>query len=247
MLEGTCVVKDTLNSSVEDAYRVLRTNIQFCGVEEQIKTLAITSTNPGEGKTTTSINLAVSLAKSGVRVLLIDADMRKPMILKTFGASNRIGLSTYISGKADVEDTIIGTTVNNLFVIGCGPIPPNPTELIGTKRFSELMKIAKTKFDMVIIDTPPLGSVIDCAIIAAQIDATLIVIQAKGVEFRNAQRVKEQLEKANARVLGVVLNKVVKSDYRYYNSYYNYKKPIEKSWLNRVKVLIKNKKDGIYD
>lgn len=215
-------VKDKLNAPVEEAYKVLRTNIQFCNFNKGIKTMAITSCNPGEGKTTTAINLAISMAKSGMKVLLIDADLRKPMLMKHLGGNNDVGLSNLISGYSTTEEVINSTDVDNLYFIACGPKPPNPAELIGSSRFGELLKEAERKFDMVIIDTPPLGSVIDCAIISAQTDGTLIVIESKAIDYQNAQRVKEQLERANARILGVVLNKVSKSDYKNYYSYYNY-------------------------
>lgn len=234
----SCIVKDKLNTPVEEAYKVLRTNIQFFGIENRIKTLAITSCNPKEGKTTTSINLAISMAKSGMNVVLIDADLRKPMSMKRLEYSNNNGLSNYISGKCEIKNLISQTNIENLSLIGCGPKPPNPAELVGSDKFLELLQILDKQFDMIIIDTPPLGSVIDCAIIATRVDATLLVIESKAIEYKNAQRVKEQLEKVNARVLGVVLNKVVKRDFRnYYNNYSYYKdeKYMNKNWFKKLK------------
>ena len=128
-------IKDRLNTPVEEAYKVLRTNIQFCSLEGKLKTLAISSCAPGEGKTTTSINLAISLAKSGARVLLIDADLRKPMMLKHISSVNPKGLSNLISETATLDEVISSTNVENLHLIACGPKPPNPAELLGTQKF----------------------------------------------------------------------------------------------------------------
>lgn len=238
MVETTYKVHDTLNTPVEEAYKVLRTNIQFCGFEKKIKTMAVTSCKPGEGKTTTSINLAISMAKSGVRTLLIDADLRKPMLAKHLGSSNTFGLTNIISGYATLDEAVNNTSVENFYFIACGPKPPNPAELIGSTRFSEFIKQVGEEFDMVIFDTPPLGSVIDCAIISRQVDGTVLVVESNSVEYWNAQRVKEQLEKVNARILGVVFNKVVKNDYRSYYGYYYYnyeKSDSGANWLQKLK------------
>lgn len=232
-------LKDISSTPAEEAYRVLRTNIQFCGFDNRIKTLTITSCNPGDGKTTTCINLGISMAKSGMKVLVVDADLRKPMLLKHLGANSHIGLSNIISGTASIDDAIITTNMENFYYLPCGPKPPNPTELIGSSRFKQFLQSAEGMFDMVIVDTPPLGSVIDCAIVAAQTDASIIVIAENSVEYGSALRVKEQLEKANAKVLGVVLNKVGKSSYKKYYNYYNYHtdttKKISKGWFKKYK------------
>lgn len=219
-------VKANMANIAEEAYRVLRANIQFCGFKEKIRTVAITSCNPGEGKSTTSLNLAASMAKIGMKVLLLEADLRKPSLAKQLGAEGAIGLTTYISGAAELDDIIRETDVKNLYFVVCGPKPPNPAELLESEQFAGLLQKVRERFDIVILDTPPLGSVIDCAIVAAQVDGVLIVVEPKAVEYRNAKRVKEQLEKANARVLGVVLNKVHKRDYRNYHTYYNYESSI---------------------
>jgi capsular exopolysaccharide synthesis family protein len=215
-------VKDKLGNPAEEAYRVLRTNIQFCNFDSKIKTLAITSCNPGEGKTTTAINLSISMAMSGMKILLIDADLRKPALVKRLGGTNAVGLTNLISGQASLQDAINYTDVDGFCYITCGPTPPNPAELLSSERFDEIINEAKKHFDMIIIDTPPLGSVIDCAIISSRTDGTLIVIKSKAVDYRSAMRVKEQLEKVNARIIGVVLNKLDRKEYRYYYSPYEY-------------------------
>ena len=238
-------VTDKLNTPVEEAYRVLRTNIQFSSFDKKLKTLAITSCYPSEGKTTTSMNLAISMAKTGSKVLLVDADLHKPMILKHLGGSNVAGLSNLISGRATLEEVVNKTTVEGLFFIACGPKPPNPAEMVGSNRFKEFLNTVSEQYDIVIVDTPPLGSVIDCALIAAITDGTLLVVASKAVEYKVVQRVKEQLVKANANIIGVVLNKVVKSDYKNYYNYYNYygsTKSKEKSWFQKLMKWKKTKK-----
>lgn len=231
-------VKDISNIHIEEAYRVLRTNIQFCSLGDPIKVVSITSCNPGEGKTTTCINLGISMAKTGMKVLVVDADLRKPMLLKHLSSANHLGLSNCISGHTAIDDIINTTNIENLFFVACGPKPPNPTELLGSPRFSDFLKNMRERFDVIIIDTPPLGGVIDCAIIAAQADAAIIVVRPNYVQYHSALRVKEQLEKVGARVLGVVLNKVEKDAYKgYYNYYAHYGevKQMDKSWFKKLK------------
>lgn len=225
MIEKTFKLSDRLDPSAEEAYKTLRTNIQFCEVDSKIKTLTIASCIPGEGKTTTAINLGISFAKAGKRVLFVDADLRKPMLMKQLESKNFKGLSNFVSGRASMDEIINVTSVPGFHFVACGVKPPNPAELIGSAKFSEFLEKVRDRYDVVIIDTPPLGSVIDCAIIAAQTDGSLIVVQPKAVKYQEAQRVKEQLEKAGARILGVVLNKVTgkhhKNRYRYYDFYGN--------------------------
>lgn len=244
MIEILHKVKEQLHMPVEEAYKVLRTNIQFCGFDKNIKTIAVTSYSPGEGKTTTSINLAMSMAKSGLKTLLVDADLRKPMLAKHLGDGSERGLTNLISGSVSIEDIITRTEMENFYFIACGPKPPNPAEIIGSSRFGEFVEAVRGQFDMVIFDTPPLGSVIDCAILSAQVDGTVLVIASNTVEYANAQKVKEQLEKVNARILGVVLNKMKKSEYRYYyNYYYNYgsSENRQKGILYRLKKIFMRK------
>lgn len=214
---------DKLNAPADEAYKVLRTNIQFCALDGSLKTIAITSAHAGEGKTTTCINLAISVAKDDKRVLYVDADMRKSIsVKKDFTQIVSIGLSNYLSHMTDFDSIVQKTNFVNLYMVSCGIKPPNPAELLGTQAFIEFLMMAKEKFDFVIIDTPPLGSVIDCAIIANQTDGVLLVVKRKTVDFHKILRVKQQLEKANARILGVVLNKIGKGDYKAYYKYYNY-------------------------
>ncbi len=214
-------VYDKLNPTVGEAFKVLRTNILFSCPEKKIKTLAIVSCNPKEGRTTVSINLAISIAKSGMRVLLVDADLRKPMLIKRLGGSDLVGLSSYLIGATSLTEVICDTSIDNLNYISCGPKPTNPSEIIGSAEFATFLETVEQMYDMVIIDTSPLGSVIDSAIIASHTDGTIMVIACRAASKSKVKRLKEQLENANARILGVTLNKVSKRDYQLYSSLYS--------------------------
>jgi protein-tyrosine kinase len=212
-----------ISEPVEEAFRTLRTNIQFCNTDKMIKTICLTSCIPNEGKTVTTFNLAVSMANANKKVLHIDADMRKPRQYKDLKAKYNAGLSNYLSGMAECDEVITETNIDNLQLILCGPKPPNPAELIGTSRFKELLDTMKERFDYIIIDTPPLGSMIDAAIIASGVDGTILLVAYKEVDYKRERKVKEQLEKANANIIGVVINKIPKKgnkDYYYYNYLY---------------------------
>lgn len=225
------MINNKLCDAVEEAIRTLRTNIQFCNTDKAVKTICLTSCVPNEGKSSTSINLAVSMARDGKKVLHIDADMRKPRTYKDVTSRYNVGLSNYLSGMVELEDAIRATNIDNLDVIVCGPKPPNPAELLGTERFSQMLAVLKEKYDYVIIDTPPLGSMIDAAIVASQADGTIMLIEYNTVDYKKAVMVKEQLEKANARILGVVINKIPRREYKqyyYYDYDYYYKKGSKK-------------------
>lgn len=225
------MINNKLCDAVEEAIRTLRTNIQFCNTDKAVKTICLTSCIPNEGKSSISINLAVSMARDGKKVLHIDADMRKPRTYKDVTSRYNVGLSNYLSGMVELEDAIRATNIDNLDVIVCGPKPPNPAELLGTERFSQMLAVLKEKYDYVIIDTPPLGSMIDAAIVASQTDGTIMLIEYNTVDYKKAVMVKEQLEKANARILGVVINKIPRREYKqyyYYDYDYYYKKGSKK-------------------
>ena len=225
------MINNKLCDAVEEAIRTLRTNIQLCNTDKAVKTICLTSCIPNEGKSSISINLAVSMARDGKKVLHIDADMRKPRTYKDVTSRYNVGLSNYLSGMVELEDAIRATNIDNLDVIVCGPKPPNPAELLGTERFSQMLAVLKEKYDYVIIDTPPLGSMIDAAIVASQTDCTIMLIEYNTVDYKKAVMVKEQLEKANARILGVVINKIPRREYKqyyYYDYDYYYKKGSKK-------------------
>jgi len=226
-MNGRVNLEFSLNEPAEEAFRTLRTNIQFCNTDKILKTICLTSCIPNEGKSVTSLNLAMSMAKAGKRVVHIDADMRKPRQYKDVSVKFNPGLSNYLSCMAELDEIISETNIDNLQLILCGPKPPNPTELLGTSRFGELLGALRERYDYVIVDTPPLGSMIDAAIIAAVTDGTILLIEYNTIDYNKALKVKEQLEKANARILGVVLNKIPKreyDDYYYYDQNYYYRK-----------------------
>lgn len=215
--------QDELDYKSKEAYKSLRTNVDFSG--DDIKVVAVTSCTPNEGKSSVAYELANSYAQNGRRVLLIDADLRKSVLIRRhFKGKVRFGLVHYLVGKHPFEDVVCETSTKNLHIAFAGPVPPNPSELLGNKRFKAMIDGVRQCYDMVIIDTPPLGSVIDGAIIAKQCDGVIIVIANGEVSYRFAQKVKDQLDKAGCRILGCVLNKVNLSKGgkmgRYYGSYY---------------------------
>lgn len=211
-----------MNETVEEAFKVLRANINFCDPENKYKTISITSYSPDEGKSFTSTNLSVSMAKSGLKILYIDADIRKPMLFKSLVSKDFKGLSNYLMGHAELNEIINKTEIEGFHFISCGIKTHNPGELICSPKLGELLDAVKVKYNFVIIDTPPLGSVIDGALIASITDASIIVISQNKVKLRNAIMMKDQLEKANANIIGAILNKVSKLDYKNYYGGYDY-------------------------
>lgn len=217
-------IKDQkLTYSVEEAFRSLRTNLFFCGREKQV--IAVTSCRPNEGKSTISLNLAISLAEAQKRVVLIDADLRNSMLLGRVKLSGeKLGLAYFLSGLADYDEIICSTNYDNLDVILTGSFPPNPAELLGRHEFPMLLDYLRAGYDYIIVDTPPVGSVIDGAIAAEACDGLILVVQAQSTSYRFAQQVKEQLEKTSCPILGVILNEVdiTKQGYGRYGKYGKY-------------------------
>ncbi len=198
---------DELNYQANEAYKSLRTNLMFSGVD--VKVVAITSCAPNEGKTSVSINLARSLAEAGKRVLYIDADMRKSVVVGRYKMAHAsFGLSHYLSGQKKLEDVLSQTNIDGMNMIVAGVVPPNPSELLEGKRFADLIKAAKSTYDYIIIDTPPVGSVIDGVVVSKQCDGIALVIEAGEISYKFAQKMKQQLEMAGCKILGVILNKV---------------------------------------
>ncbi|WP_280160490.1 CpsD/CapB family tyrosine-protein kinase [Priestia megaterium] len=204
---------------VAEQYRTIRTNIQFSDTEQDIKSIMLTSTGPGEGKSTTASNLATVYAQQGLRVLLIDADLRKPTSHYTFRLENHVGLTNVLTKQSPLGQAVQTTEVPELFLLTSGPIPPNPAELLASNNMTELLKEMKEEFDMVIFDTPPVLAVADAQILANQVDGSILVVSSGKTDKEAAVKAKELLLKANAKVLGAVLNnrKMEEgSDYYYY-------------------------------
>jgi len=213
-------------SAGTEAYRVLRTNLQFAAIDRPLRTLMITSPAPGEGKSRTVANLAAALAQAGKRVVLIDADLHKPRLHRLFGLRNNIGLTTALLEEHPALDGLIqDSPVPNLSVLTSGPLPPNPAELLGSARAKELLAQLLDRADMVLLDSPPTVALADAAILSTQTDGVLLVLDAGRTRREVARRALEALNRVNARVLGTVINRMpLKGDgyYYYYYSYDNY-------------------------
>ena len=201
----------------QEAYKVLRSNIQFCG--QDIRVVAITSCHENEGKTTVSLHLGKSFAELGKKVLVVDADMRKSvMVGRNSTSSNVKGLSELLTGMADFDKCIYKTQYESLDVIFAGKYPPNPVELLGSVKFSEFLDEIKEKYDYVLIDLPPLGMVIDAAVVSPLCDGVAIVLSDDNVRYSQAQEVINQLKMSGSKILGVIRNRTNRKNGKYYRS-----------------------------
>lgn len=222
--DGMIKIQNKLMNGFEvvEAVKALRTNVIFSGEEK--RSIGLTSYGGGEGKTTISLNLAAALAMDGKRTVLLDTDMRRSVLAKYAGKRSRIdGLGQYLTGQCSINDILYATDVPNLYIIFAGTRVANPAELLGSNRLKGLVAALKTTFSYIVIDTPPLGRVIDCAIMAPVIDGLLILVNTEKNSYRAVQAVKLQYEKANGKILGVVLNKCnFKDKSSYYGRTYGY-------------------------
>jgi capsular exopolysaccharide synthesis family protein len=222
------IVQKNSKSHVSEAYRTLRTNIQFSSFESDIKTILVTSSGPSEGKSTTSGNLALTFAQSGKRVLLVDCDLRKPSVHKKFMISNQIGLSNLLIEGLKLEDVAV-KYMDNLQILTSGTIPPNPAEMLGSKKMMAFINEMKSNFDYIILDTPPVIAVTDAQVLSTMADGVLIVICSGEAEKEAAERAKALLLNVKANILGVVLNKVELKSRKGYGYYYYYGNDKERS------------------
>jgi capsular exopolysaccharide synthesis family protein len=209
-------------SPISEAYRILRTNVDFSMIDNELRSLMVTSAGPGEGKTTTVANLAITYAQTGKKVVVIDADMRKPTMHHCFSISNRVGLSNILTGQVKLEEGLKESHINGLFVIPSGTIPPNPSEILGSKRMEALLDELKEKYDLIIFDTPPALVVADAQITASLCDGVVLVIDSGKVKREHALKMKANFDLLNAKVLGVVLNNKDRHDAESYYYYYYY-------------------------
>lgn len=209
-------------SVASEAYRTLRTNIQFSSLDLPLRTLAVTSAGPGEGKSTIAANLAIVIAQAEHKCILVDCDLRKPVQHHIWGLSSRRGLTSVLLGHAQLSDVLCETPVPGLSVLPCGPKPPNPAELLNSQAMERLVAELKERADWVIFDAPPTVAVTDAAILGRKVDGCLLVISASGVPREVAIQAKESLLAAKANLLGVVLNRVqFSSGHGYYYYYYD--------------------------
>jgi capsular exopolysaccharide synthesis family protein len=208
-----------------ECLRSIRTNLVFMSPEKPLRIILVTSSGPGEGKTTTAVSLAQIMADGGNRVLLIDADMRRPRVHQIFGLSKESGLSSLILGEGDLGEVVHDSGIANLSVLPCGPIPPNPSELLHTAAFSALLAKLAARYDRVIIDSPPAGVVSDALVISTHVDGTALVLKAGRTSRDAAARTVRALQDVNARVFGAVLNDLDLEDNKYghYYQYYRYR------------------------
>lgn len=196
---------------VAEAVKTLRTNLFFTGADKRV--VALTSHQAAEGKSTLAVQLAASIADTGKRVVLVDADLRKSALLGRMRMRGKaVGLSHYLSGMVNADEMLYETDVKGFYIIFSGARVPNPAELLGSASFGKLISALKETFDYVIVDAAPLGQVIDAAVIAPQVDGVLMVVDSTNNSYKQEKRVKAQLEKSGGRVLGVVLNRVDKAD-----------------------------------
>lgn len=217
---------EEMSFQTTEAFKNLRSNIEFCGSD--VHTIAITSATPNEGKSSVCLELAKAFAQNNSKVLLIDADIRKSNMQSHFeGATIHYGLSNLLVGKCRLKDCVFKTNLPNFYIMFSGPVTPTPSELLGSQYFAKLLEQAQKHFDYVIVDTPPLGSVIDSAIVGRQCDGCVLVISSGAISYRFVQRVQQQMERAQCKILGCVLNQVDLeagggySGYRKYGKYYS--------------------------
>lgn len=209
-------------SLIAECTRVIRTNLLFMSPDKPFKRMLITSSGPQEGKSTTVINLGIAMAQSGNRVLLVDTDMRRPRLHKVFGVPNDIGVSSLLVGDGHIDSAIKTTEVPGLFLLSCGPVPPNPAELLHTKAFSDLLEQLGTRFDRIILDSPPVGAVSDAVVLATLVDGVVMVLKAGKTQSDTARRTVRMLRDVKAPLFGAVLNDVDLERTKYGDYYYGY-------------------------
>ncbi len=208
---------------IAEAFRTIRTNIQFSSIDNPLRSIMVTSTGPSEGKSTIISNLAVIMAQSDKKVLLVDADMRKPITHQIFRLPNRIGLTNLLIGDEEQETVIEKNDVPNLSILTSGPIPPNPAELLNSNKMAQLVESLETQYDIVLFDAPPVLAVTDAQILSGFVDGVILVINAGKTNREMALKAKHQLDHVKANVIGTVLNNREIKENNYYHYYYGNK------------------------
>ncbi|WP_303211274.1 CpsD/CapB family tyrosine-protein kinase [uncultured Clostridium sp.] len=229
-------IVDKLPKSITaESYRSLRTNIQYSSIDKQVKTLVVTSSNAGEGKSTVSGNLAYTFFQSGKRVLIIDCDLRKPSLHRKFNVSNEVGLTDVLVGTSELNK-VMKKIDDNLYLLTTGTLPPNPAEIIGSNTMENFLDECKINFDYIILDTPPILPVTDSKLLAIKADATVLVVRSEISKSKHVSQAFKELEKVNANVIGTILNDVEMHSEKLY---YDYSAKNNKSKINILKKLIK--------
>jgi capsular exopolysaccharide synthesis family protein len=218
--ENTFITLSDPKSPISEAYRTIRTNLQFASLDKPVKTILVTSTAPGEGKSTTITNLAVVLAQENKRVLIIDADLRKSMQHKLWHIPNMNGLTNVLAESMDYRMAVRKTLAPGVDVLVAGPKPPNPTELLASRRMADFIKKVAEDYDYVLIDASPVMPVTDAVVLSAAVDGVILVVGYGLTTYEAAANTKEQLGKANANILGVIINNVPIDSHAYYYYYY---------------------------
>ncbi|MBW3110308.1 CpsD/CapB family tyrosine-protein kinase [Bacillus sp. MCCB 382] len=213
------VTKTDPKSPISEQYKTIRTNINFSSVDREIRSILVTSAGPGEGKSTTAANLAVVFAQQGKKVLLVDSDMRKPTAHYTFNLTNTFGLTTVLTKQHTLSEVTNPSDVENLSILTCGPVPPNPAELMSSRAMEHFLVEAYQAYDMLIFDTPPILAVTDAQVLANQVDGTVLVVSSGTTEIDSAVKAKEMLSSTKGKLLGVVLNNRELKDTSYYYYY----------------------------
>ncbi len=218
--QRSLIVHEQAKSPIAEAFRTLRTNLQFSKVDGGLHTVLFTSAGPGEGKSTVIANTAVAMAQSGKRVLLVDCDLRKPTQHRIFHL-NRKGITNSIVEDIPITELIQETEIANLRVVTSGPIPPNPSELLGSAHMHEILATLQKDCDLLLIDAPPAVAVTDACVLASQVDGVVIVLDSDVVRPDMAQKTRDLIRKANGNILGVILNRVeIEKEHSYYYYYY---------------------------
>jgi non-specific protein-tyrosine kinase len=220
---GIPVVKNQPRSPVAEAFRSLRTNIQFASVDKPLRTLLITSPSPQDGKSTVAVNLGASLAQSGYKVALVETDLRRPQVHKRLGLTNREGISgMFVQSKIVLNGALRETPIENLYALTSGALPPNPSELLGSEKMFEILNLVGERADIILLDSPPVMAVTDAAVLAPRVDGVLLVVKPGSTKLAACRQAIDQLQRVGANILGVVLNDVelTRSRYHYYRGYY---------------------------
>lgn len=218
------ITKNNPKAPATEAFRELRTNLQYLGVDRELKTIVVTSPTMGDGKTVTAVNLAVTLSRAGNKVLIVDADLRKPKVHLYFGIENKEGLTNLLTSDKDKNkiNTVKFDENSNLQILTSGPVPPNAAEMLNSKRMTHLLERLKEEYDIIIIDTPPIGQVTDAAILAGVTDGTILVLASNETRIEITKRAKKALDSVNANIIGVVLTKIDNKRISYYSYSYKY-------------------------